>query len=452
MTKVIADVFDAVPRVRCELPGPIGAAHWAREQAIIGPGLQQVVLWGQLTFVRGRGPFLQDADGNVFVDFFGGSGVNSIGHAHPDYVKALSEQLQDWMIGGFGSQARLAMLEALSTVLPAGLDRVQLYTSGSEAVEAALRLCKSYTKKFEFLSFWNGFHGKTMGSIGLTDGEKRMLGPAAPGFLSTPYADCGRCAFNQRFPECAWACVEHAREVLRRQGSGSLAGIVVEPLQGRAGNLPAPPGFLRELKKLAREHDALLIVDETMTGFGRTGRMFCSEYDEVVPDIMIVGKGMGGGFPVTGVIASAEIMAAQPYSNPSASSSSFGGFPLACRAVEATLNVITSENLVERSATLGAELLAMLERTAREVPLVGAVRGRGLMIGIEIVDDKATRRPASKETLRRVYQALLREGILVMTGGSSVRLYPPLNIAAPTARRTIESIDRVLRRESGLDH
>jgi 4-aminobutyrate aminotransferase/4-aminobutyrate aminotransferase/(S)-3-amino-2-methylpropionate transaminase len=414
---------------------------------VIGPGLQAVVQWAELCFVRGRGALLTDIDNNVYIDFMGGAGVNSIGHTHPRFVDALSAQLREWTIGSFASEARLRMLQTLKHLLPVGLDRVQLYSSGAEAVEAALRLAKSYTGKFEFLSFWNGFHGKTMGSLALTDGARMGLGPVAPGFFSAPYAYCYRCPLQLHFPDCGLACVDHAREVIRHQTSGDLAGIVVEPVQGRAGNLAPPPGYLRALQSVAREFDALLIADETMTGFGRAGSMFASEQDGVVPDIMIVGKGMGGGYPVTGVISTSAIMSASPYADPSASSSSYGAFPLACRAVDATLNVILEEHLVEHSACLGNALLQQLQSETGDVGVVGDVRGRGLMIGIELVEDHGKRR-ASKEAVRDIYLAILRAGVLVMTGGNSLRLYPPLSIQDELAHEGVSTIARVLREQS----
>ncbi len=427
-----------------EIPGPLSAQRWEQEQGLIGPGLQAVVQWAKISFEHGDGPFLTDVDGNRYIDCMGGSGVNSLGHSHPRFLTALTEQLRKLITSSFPSEARLMMLRVLQSVLPAGLDRVQLYSSGTEAVEAALRLAKSYTRKYEFVSFWNGFHGKTLGSLALTDGARRGLGPVAPGMHSVPYAYCYRCPLKLRFPECGFACVEFAREALRHQSAEAIAGIVVEPVQGRAGNVVPPPGYLKALQSVAREFDALLIADESITGFGRTGQMFGCASDEVVPDIIIIGKGMGNGFPVTGIVSSQAVMSASPFSDPSASSSSFGGFPLACTAVGTAVEIIRDERLVERSAEQGAALLAML-KPLEELGIVGEVRGRGLMIGIELVEDQATRQPASKDLVRQVYLALMHRGVLVMTGGNSLRLYPPLTINADVTATTAETLHAVLR-------
>jgi len=424
------------------LPGPLSRGHWAEEQALIGPGLPALVQWAELTVASASGSLLTDVDGNEYIDLNGASGVNSIGHSHPALVAALKEQLDSWLVGAYGSRARLDMLELLAGLLPPGLDRIQLYSGGAEAVEAALRLAKSHTGKHEFLSFYGGFHGKTLGALALTSGARQGLGPLPPGFFSAPFANCYRCPL--RCSSCDLECVGLARDVIREQSSGALAAIVVEPVQGKAGNVPAPPGYLRALKELAREFDALLIADEMITGFGRTGAMFGCDHDEVVPDIALVGKGMGGGYPVSGVVSSSEIMSAAPFSDPSASSSSYGGFPAACAAVGATLRVIVDEGLVARSRSLGAELLLRLKELEGKAPLVGEVRGQGMMIGIELVEDPVTRTPVAREVVQQVFGALLQQGVLVMVGGNSLRLYPPLSIEPETAHRAADVIERVL--------
>lgn len=438
------------PRILTEIPGPRSRELWEKEEKTIGPGLQAVVQWAKISFHRGQGPFLFDADDNAFLDFMGGSGVNSIGHSHPRFVKNVSDQLSKLTIGAFPSQSRLGVLEAFKKILPPELDRVQLYTGGTEAVESALRLAKSYTKKYEFLSFWNGYHGKSLGALGLTDGAKKGFGPMAPGNLAAPYANCYHCSFKLNYPSCQFACVEHVREVIQHESAGSLAGIIVEPIQGRLGNVSPPIGYLKALRQVADEMGALLIVDETMTCMGRTGKMFAFEYDEIIPDIIIMGKGLGAGYPVTAIASSSKIMNEKPFSEASASSSSFGGFPVACEAVKTTIDVILEEKLTERANVLGKELLEMLQVMEREIPLVGKVHGRGLMLGIELVENKTTRKILPKPLLKQVFEALLKEGILVMLGGNSFRLYPALNIDAEIAKNGVRIIERVLREQSRL--
>ncbi|WFE37351.1 aspartate aminotransferase family protein [Micromonospora sp. WMMD998] len=411
---------------------------------MIGPGLQAVMLWAQLCVESAAGAVLVDADGNEIIDFQGAGGVNSIGHANPRLIAALTAELATAPAGAFGSAGRRAMAESLRAFLPPPLDRIQLYSGGTEAVEAALRLAKSVTGKHEFLSFWGGFHGKTLGSLALTAGARTGLGPLPSGYFSAPYANCYHCPLKMTFPSCGFACVETVRDTIKENSTGALAALVVEPVQGRSGNVVPPPGYLNALASVADEFDALLIVDEMMTGFGRTGESFAFLRDEVVPDIVTVGKGMGAGYPVTGVISTAELMAASPFSDPSASSSSFGAFPLACRAVATTTDVLVDEDLPTRVGKLGAEMLAALEPLVDESPIVGDVRGAGFAIGIELVADKQSRRPLDKGAFRETFLALLDAGVLVMTGGTTLRLYPPLNVDAELAEQAVEIIRRVL--------
>lgn len=436
------------PGTKRNIPGPKSQALLEHENKIIGPGLQAVVQWAKIGFVKGDGPLLLDADDNVYIDFMGGSGVNSIGHSHPRFIERMNGQLSELMIGAFPSKNRVEMLEMFKKILPPELDRVQLYTGGTEAVEAALRLAKSYTGKYEFLSFWNGYHGKTFGALALTDSAKRGYGPLSPGALGAPYAHCYHCVFNLEFPSCKFACVSHVRDIIKHESTGSLAGIIVEPIQGRLGNVTAPQGYLKELKAIAKEQGALLIVDETMTCMGRTGKMFAFEYDEIVPDIVIMGKGLGGGFPVTAIASTSEIMSRGPFAEASASSSSFGGFPLACEALRTTIEIVLEEKLTQRAAFLGAELLGELKKMEQTIPLVGQAYGRGLMLGIELVSDKKKRTPASREVLQQVFSDLLRHGVLTMIGGNSLRLYPALNIERDVALDGIRIIEKVLREQS----
>lgn len=447
-SSLAAKFLDCPPGTSRNIPGPNSTAILEQEKKTIGPGLQAVVQWAGIAFVKGEGPFLLDADDNVYIDFMGGSGVNSIGHSHPRFIERMSGQLSDLMIGAFPSKNRIEMLSMFKKILPPELDRVQLYTGGTEAVEAALRLARSYTGKYEFLSFWNGYHGKTFGALALTDGAKRGYGPLSPGALGAPYAHCYHCAFKLEFPSCKFACVSHVRDVIKHESTGALAAIIVEPIQGRLGNVTAPQGYLKELKAIAKEHGALLIVDETMTCMGRTGKMFAFEYDEIVPDIVIMGKGLGGGFPVTAIASSSEIMSKGPFAEASASSSSFGGFPLACEALRTTIEVVIEENLTKRAADLGADLLTELKKIEAEIPLVGQVYGRGLMLGIELVADKNKRQPASREVLQQVFTELLRHGVLTMIGGNSLRLYPALNIDREIALEGVQIIRKVLHEQS----
>jgi len=397
-------------------------------------GLQSFALRAGRAMARGTGCTLIDEDGNTYIDFIAGIAVGSVGHCHPHYVETLKRQVERLTFGSFTTEVRAKFLELLATVTPPGLTRIQLFSGGAEAVEAALRLAKAVTKKHEVLGFWGGFHGKTGGVLGLLGSDfKHHLGPFLPGQYLSPYADCYRCPLKLRYPECGIACAEYLRDVIRYQTSGEIAAIIVEPMQGTAGNVVPPEGFLRAVQALARDHGALLITDEMITGFGRTGSMWGSDHDGVVPDAMTVGKGMGGGFPLSGVISTDALTSTPPWSNPSASSSSYGGNPLAAAAGLASLEIILGEDLVKNSARVGAVMLARLEQMKERFRSVGEVRGKGLMLGIELVRDRLTKEPVPKEVAQALYQECLRRGLVAMTYSPTIRINPPLVISEDTA-------------------
>jgi 4-aminobutyrate aminotransferase/(S)-3-amino-2-methylpropionate transaminase len=414
------------------------------EQAVLAPGTQKVALLSRLVLEKGQGCYLTDVDGRRYLDFMAGIGVCSLGHSHPRYVAALTDQLHRVIVGNFTTANRLKFLTRLASLAPGELSPTQLYSSGAEAVEAALRLAKSYTKKFEVLAFWGGFHGKTGGVLGLMGNTfKQNWGPLHPGLYLTPYADCYRCAFGLEYPACGLHCLDFARKIIKLNTTGELAAILVEPIQGTAGNIVPPPEFLPGLAQIAREHDALLIADEMLTGFGRTGRLFGMEHFGVVPDIMTIGKGMGSGFPVSGLISTPAIMAAKPYSLPSAASSSYGGNPLAATAACITLEIILEENLVENAAAVGDFLLEKLLALQEKYPFVGHVQGRGLMIGLQLVEDRASKKPLAARVTEAIFQECLKKGLLAMNYAPQFRINPPLSLTRAEAEEGVAILDEV---------
>ena len=239
----------------------------------------------------------------------------------------------------------MALVKLMADIAPGDLTRTQLYRAAPKRSKSAMRLAKSYTGKTEFVGFWGGFHGKTAGVLpaarGLVQAPPR---PPHAGILRSPYAGAGRCVFGHDAATCAVQCVDFLRRKIENETSNDVAAIIVEPIQGTAGNVVPAPGFLRELRRLADSIGAVLIADEMLTGFGRTGKMFAIEHDGVVPDIMTIGKGFGGGFPMTGVVARDEVACAKPWANPSGSSSSYGGNPLAAAAARVTIETILEED------------------------------------------------------------------------------------------------------------
>ena len=411
----------------------------------MAPGLQSFAQYAGLAMARGAGAMLYDEDGNEYIDFIAGIAVGSVGHCHPHYVETLKRQVERLTFGSFTTETRARFLDLLATLTPEGLTRIQMFSGGAEAVEAALRLAKAATGKREIIGFWGGFHGKTGGVLGLLGSDfKHHLGPFMPGQYLSPYADCYRCPLRLRYPDCGIACADYLRDVIRFQTGGEIAAIIVEPIQGTAGNVVPPEGFLRAVQAIAREHDALLIADEMISGFGRTGAMWGCEHDAVVPDIMTVGKGMGGGFPLSGVIATDVLTSKKPWSNPSASSSSYGGNPLAAAAGLAALEIIVKEDLVKNAERVGRAMLAQIERMKEKHRAIGLIRGKGLLLGIELVRDPKTKEPIQKEFTRTLYQECLRRGLVAMTYSPSIRINPPLLIREETALAGLAILDEAL--------
>jgi 4-aminobutyrate aminotransferase-like enzyme len=434
--------------------GPRSRRIVADEQRHLSPGLQSFALTAGLAMARGQGCTLIDEDGNEYIDFIAGIGVGSVGHCHPHYVESLKRQLERLTFGSFTTETRARFLTLLAGLMPEGLTRIQLFSGGAEAVEAALRLAKSATGKHEVVGFWGGFHGKTGGVLGLLGSEfKHGLGPFLPGRYVAPYADCYRCPLKLRFPDCGIACADFLRDVIRYQTGGEISAIIVEPIQGTAGNVVPPPGFLPAVQAIAKEHGALLIADEMLTGFGRTGSMWGCDHDHVIPDVMTVGKGMGGGFPLSAVVSTDALTSRPPWSNPSASSSSYGGNPLAAAAGLATVEILMKEDLVRNAERVGKVMLARLEAMKDKHRCVGEVRGKGLMLGIELVRDRQTKEPLGKDVTRALYQECLRRGLVAMTYAPSIRLNPPLVISEATALDGLAILDEalgVVAREHGL--
>ena len=320
-----------------------------------------------------------------------------------------------------------------------------LYSGGSEAVESALRLARSYTGKSEILSFWGGFHGKTGGVLNLMGSDfKHGLAPMLPGTHCAPFADCYRCPFGTTLDRCDLICAEFIRDKIKYETTGQLAAILVEPIQGTNGNVVPPDSYMQALRQIADEYDALLVCDEMITGFGRTGKNFGCEHAGVIPDIMTVGKGFGSGFPVTGLITTTAITAAEPWSKPSFSSSSYGGNPLAATAASATLGVIKGEGLVENSARVGQVILARLQEMMEHHPLIGDVRGRGLLIGLDLVQDRGTKAPLPKDRCTELFHACTRRGLLTMAYAPRLRINPPLCMDEAMAHEACDILDAAL--------
>lgn len=414
---------------------------FAAEQEFIAPGLQTIALLSQLAIDHGSGCTLTDVNGNTYLDLNAGVSVASLGHAHPRYVAALSDQMERVSVGSFTSEPRAKLVRLIAELAPGNLTRTQFFSGGAEAVEAAIRLARSCTKRTHIVGFTGGFHGKTAGVLPISDVDWRSaVGPLPPDQHVAIYPDTT--TFGGTAAECAAASLESLHRVIEQQCDGRPAAIIIEPIQGTAGNIVPPRGFLRAVRELATEYGALLIADEMITGFGRTGMMFGSNHDDVVPDIMTVGKGMGGGFPVSAVISTDEIMSAKPFSLPSASSSSYGGNPLAAAAALITIGTIIDDGLAANAREVGDLFRAGLTSIANQRGGIANIRGRGLLVGFDLVNESGAFLP--KPACVEFFQRCLARGLIMMCYTPRVRVHPPLILRPDQAAQALATIDDVL--------
>jgi 4-aminobutyrate aminotransferase/(S)-3-amino-2-methylpropionate transaminase len=396
-----------------------------------------------------RGAEIQGANGRTYLDCFAGIAVVNAGHLHPRVVAAAKAQIERLIHAAsyvyyVPSVADLA--EALAHITPGALQKSFFCNSGAEAVEGALRQAKVFTGRRELIALQMGFHGRTYGTLSVTGnrGRKTRGGPYMPGVAFAPAPYCYRCPFGLQPDSCGLACAEAVADVIQYQTSGDVAAFIVEPVLGEGGIIPLPQGYLERVQAILKRYGILLIVDEVQTGFGRTGKLFAIEHHPgAEPDIMTLAKGIADGFPLGAFIAPSAI--ADSFL-PGEHLSTFGGNPVSCAAALANIQVLQEEQLSERSAALGAWVLQELRRLSERQPLIGEVRGQGLMIGIELVRDRATREPAAEEAAR--VRMLCRErGVLIGVGGvlnNVLRLQPPLVITQEQLAQALDVLTEAL--------
>jgi len=430
----------AVPNIQVPPPGPASQQVHARAARYMKGYSSQVRLF-PVAFESGHGVTLTDVDGNVYLDFSSGIYVTGLGHCHPKVTAAVQKAAGQLMNAhDFSTPIKMQLLEKLADLAPGEgkrkLTGMQFYDSGTTAVEAGLRVMRAATGKFEFISFHRDFHGKTMGAVGLARLDSSQ-GLRAPGFFLVPRGNCYRCAFQQTYPGCGLMCVDYIRTVFQEETSGRVAGIVLEPIQGWGGSVVPPDGWMQKLRALCDEFGIMLMADEVLTCMARTGKMFAMEHWDTVPDVMTLGKGFGNGFPVTAMLVAEEY---KESIEKISASTSYGGNPMACAAALASLEVIEEENLCERSAHIGDLMLRRMHEMEARSPIIGEVRGKGCLLGIELVKDKGTREPF-EEAGRLVYQKAFRKGLAWIPAGHILRMSPPLIIEDELALKGLEIIE-----------
>lgn len=441
------------PRITTPTPGPKASAVLER--------VRQVESRATATFgmspepavqARGSGVEIEDADGNVFLDFVAGFGVLNTGHGHPAVIGAMKDQMDKLVhVMGAANPTRTDLMEALAAAVPGeGGKRILFAAGGGEAVDMALRLVREATGNYEVLAFYGAYHGRGQGAMSLMGrgaGRKDIL-PMLAGAVHVPYPYCYRCPFGKDRSDCGLACARFIEDKLKGQSTGlaAPAAIFLEPVQGNGGMIPAPVEFMRELRRICDETGVLLVADEIMSGFGRTGKLFAIEHSGVVPDVLIAGKALGAGLPLAAVVARSELVEDQ---KPNRDSSTLAGNPVAAAGALATLAVIEEEKLAENAAQVGAYFLDGLKSLAERFEIIGDVRGVGLMLGFELVADRETKEPLAGST-RRINQLCNAEGLLLYPAGGHfgnvVGFLPPLIIDKGHVDTALEILARALTR------
>ena len=438
---------ELAPRVRTALPGPRSQELWERDATFHASNSSPGAQWLRLVLKDGVGAVVRDVDDNLFVDFSSGAVVANLGHAPPAVTRALADEASRLMhFFDFATPARADFFEALALTLPPSLQTFQMYSTGAEAVEAALRLAKSFTGNYEVISFHQAWHGRTLGAMSLMGGFplKRGYGPFAPGTLHAPNANCYRCPLDLSPDRCEVACARLVDRVYEQSSEQRLAAVIVEPVQGVGGVISFPPAFLAHLRDLCDRTGALLIFDEILTGVGRTGPMWAFESSGVVPDVLLAGKGLACGYPISLLASRREVLDAGAFGRPGAGASTFASGNLACAAGAATLAMLADGAILANGRRVGASMLSALRELAARHPIIGDVRGVGMLLALELVSDRATRTPVTPAVARRLMTAMAQRGVLVAGAGHVLRITPPLVIGETMALAGVAALDDAL--------
>lgn len=439
------EVRPKLPHLVTPLPGPRASQIIERDNKVLSPSYTRGY---PFVMSRGEGALVEDVDGNSFLDFNAGIAVVAAGHSHPRVVAAIQEQAAKFLhMSGtdFYYENMVDLAEKLAALMPGqGPNRVYFGNSGTEAVEAAIKMARYHSGRDKFIAFVGGFHGRTMGSLSLTGSkvvQRKGFGPMLP-VHHIPYAYCYRCAYGKQPETCNVECVKVIEDQLFKTilPAEEVAAIVVEPVQGEGGYVVPPRKFHEELRRLADKYGILLVHDEVQCGMGRTGKMFASEHFGVDPDVITLAKGIASGMPLGVTVARADVMNWRP----GAHASTFGGNPVAVAAALTTIELL-EESLVENAATVGAHILDRMIDWPRRFQYVGDVRGLGLMIGFELVTDKETKERAP-HIRNRLEEMAFERGLLILgCGTNSIRLCPPLVVTKDQADFAVDTLEQCLR-------
>lgn len=433
------------PLIKTALPGPKAKAIIERDGKVVSPSYTRGY---PFVMARGAGAIVEDVDGNQFLDCAAGIAVNSTGHSHPAVVAAIIDQAQKFLhMSGtdFYYEPQVQLGEAFNEIAPFGGPKRSFFSnSGTEANEAAIKLARYSTGRYGMIAFIGSFHGRTLGSLALTSSkaiQRRGFGPMQAGTFHAPYATCYRCPVGLRPESCQAECLDFLEHqvLVHLISPDEVAGVLVEPIQGEGGYVVPAPQFHERLRALTKQHGILLIADEVQSGMGRTGRMFAMEHFGVEPDMITAAKGVASGLPLGVTTARADVMDWPPGSH----ASTFGGNPVSCAAAMATITLL-KDSLIKNAAEVGAFMMDRLKEVQQKHAIIGEVRGRGLMIGIELVKDRVTKERAVAER-DKVVDACFARGLLVLGAGkNAIRLSPPLVLTKAQATTAVDILDQAL--------
>ena len=437
--------FPAAPKIIVKPPGPKSRQLRQRQDELESAAISYPKAM-PIAFEEGRGATLKDVDGNIYIDFFGGAGVLNVGHCNPDVVEAAKQQMEKLMhCLDFPTPVRMKLTEEILSLLPGKLrHNAKIFfvaPTGADAVESAIKLAKFNTRRIGIMSFEGGYHGMTAGALTLTANKefKKDFVPMIPEVHFVPYAYCYRCTFGKEYPDCDLECAKYFEHVLEDPESGVVdpAAVIVEAVQGEGGSIPPPDKFITEIRRITSERSIPLIVDEIQAGMCRTGKMWACEHSGITPDIMTISKGIGGGLPLSAIVFDKRLDTWEK----GAHVGTFRSNVVAMAAAVATLRFIKRHRLWDHAAELGREVfLPRLEELKEENECIGDVRGMGLMIGVEFVKDKKSKKPRP-EIARGVQKACYEKGLITEVGGhyqNVIRFLPPLILTKELAESGVD--------------
>lgn len=444
------DRGEVMIEIKTELPGP-KTRKVLKDSRMYEPGSMSEHV--PIVWEKASGVSIEDIDGNSFLDFTSGVLVTNIGHSHPRYVEEVKKQAGQLIhCYDFVTSARVELAKKLVEITPDNLDKAFMLSTGSETIEAAIRLAKRYTGKYEIISFHGAFHGRTYGAASLAGkkGTKKGFGPLMPGVIQVPFPYCYRCPFDKELSDCNYHCLRYLDWALETESTGEVAALITEPYQGGSGSIIPPQGYMERLQEWCQEHEILFILDEVQSSFARTGRMFALEHYHIKPNLLCLGKGInGGGVPTSALMGESRIM---DVLQPGEMSSTHGGNPLSCATSLLSIQIIEEEKLCQNSFKVGNYLIERFEEIKENSQILGDVRGLGLAIGLEIVEDKKDKKPSPTLAKKIIRECYYRGLVLIAPRGfygNVVRICPPLVITQEQAEVGIKIMEDVLKE---IDH